>query len=622
MNWQHMKTILWLRWRVRLNQLNRAGTVNTVLTIGLYVIGLVASVSMFFLALLVGIFALPKALPEHILIMWDIIVVGFLFFWMIGLVTELQRSDVLSFEKLLHLPISLSGAFVFNYVSSLLSFSLILFLPAMVGLSIALVVVKGPSMLVVFPLVAGFILMVTGVTYQLRGWLATLMVNKRRRRTIIAFITAGFIVLCQAPNLINMMFGRFQHDRSDIQMQERAAEELRLRAALDAGEIDLKQYQEQLDVWDKASKAKQGKSERRTVDRAKQLATTASIVLPPGWLAYGAMAAARHHIWPGLLGVLGTVLIGAGSLWRSYRTTLRFYRGEFQTGKRRRRTEASKKAAAKIKTSGKKAGTANWLEKDLPWFSEHSTVVALANFRSLIRAPEGKMILLSPIILFAVFGSMLFTGRGLSPPEEFRPLLGLGAITMGMFSLIQLYQNQFGFDRDGFRVYVLCPASRRDILLGKNLSLAPFALSIGTLAVLALQFIHPMRVTHLVATLIQLGSACLIVCMLGNLMSIVAPSAVAAGSLKSARPKTLTALLQVLFALLLPIALIPTLVPLGIELLLHFLGWARGFPAYMVLSAALLGIVAFVYLRVIAWQGRLLQRRQQKILDTVTTKNE
>jgi len=32
--------------------------------------------------------------------------------------------------------------------------------------------------------------------------------------------------------------------------------------------------------------------------------------------------------------------------------------------------------------------------------------------------------------------------------------------------------------------------------------------------------------------------------------------------------------------------------------------------------------MAFVYLRVIAWQGRLLQRRQQKILDTVTAKNE
>lgn len=622
MNWQHMKTILWLRWRVRLNQLKRGGTVNTVLTIGLYSIGLVASVIMFFLAVLVGILTLPKASPMAILIVWDVIVVAFLFFWMIGLVTELQRSDVLSFEKLLHLPISLSGAFVFNYVSSLFSFSLILFLPAMVGLSIALVFVQGPAMLVVFPLVAGFILMVTGITYQLRGWLATLMINKRRRRTIIALITVGFILLCQAPNLINVTFFRHQNDRTQIQMQERTAEELRLKAALDAGEIDHEQFQEQMEAWDKASKAKREKSKRRKFDRAKQMATTANMVLPPGWLAYGAMAAARHHIWPGLLGVLGMCLIGTASLWRSYRTTLRFYRGEFQTGKRRRRSEASKKAQAKKKTSGKKAKTANWLEKQLPWFSEHATVIAFANLRSLIRAPEGKMILLSPVILFAVFGSMLLTGRELSPPVEFRPLLGLGAITMAMFSLIQLYQNQFGFDRDGFRVYVLCPASRRDILLGKNLSLAPIALSIGAMAVVALHFVHPMRVTHLAATLIQLVAAYLIVCMVGNLMSTIAPVAVAAGSLKAARPKSATALLQLLFAMLLPIALVPTLVPLGIELLVHHLGWATGIPIYLALSALELVVVVLIYLRVVAWQGLLLQRRQQKILDVVTTKNE
>jgi len=232
------------------------------------------------------------------------------------------------------------------------------------------------------------------------------------------------------------------------------------------------------------------------------------------------------------------------------------------------------------------------------------------------------MILLSPVILFAVFGSMLFTGKGFSPPEQFRPLMGLGAITMAMFSLIQLYQNQFGFDRDGFRVYVLCPASRRDILLGKNLSLAPIALSIGAMAVVALHFIHPMRVTHLAATLIQLVAAYLIVCMVGNLMSTIAPVAVAAGSLKAARPKTATALLQLLFAMLLPISLIPTLVPLGIELLLHHFGWATGIPIYLALSALELAVVVFIYLRAVAWQGLLLQKRQQRILDVVTTKNE
>jgi hypothetical protein len=169
---------------------------------------------------------------------------------------------------------------------------------------------------------------------------------------------------------------------------------------------------------------------------------------------------------------------------------------------------------------------------------------------------------------------------------------------------------------------VLCPASRRDILLGKNLSLAPIALSIGAVAVSALQLIYPMRVTHFLATLVQLVTAYLIVCMVGNLISIVAPSAVAAGTLKPAKPQTATILVHVLFALLLPVALIPTLVPFVIELIMHVFGWARSIPVYLALSIAELAVMGLIYVRVLECQGRLLQARQQKILDTVTTKNE
>ena len=43
----------------------------------------------------------------------------------------------------------------------------------------------------------------------------------------------------------------------------------------------------------------------------------------------------------------------------------------------------------------------------------------------------------------------------------------------------QLLGNQFGFDRGGFRVYVLSPASRRDVLLGKNLSFVPLTADIA-----------------------------------------------------------------------------------------------------------------------------------------------
>src|SRR5205085_5802193 len=128
----------------------------------------------------------------------------------------LQRSEVLAMDKFLHLPVSLLGAFLINYVSSsLLSVSLALFAPAMLGLALGLTLRRGPAMLLVLPLLAAFLLMVTALTYQFQSWLASLMTNKRRRRSIIAVVTVAFILLCQAPQLL-----QFLGTRATRQVQE------------------------------------------------------------------------------------------------------------------------------------------------------------------------------------------------------------------------------------------------------------------------------------------------------------------------------------------------------------------------------------------------------------------
>jgi hypothetical protein len=41
----------------------------------MYAIGLIAAAASFFVALVVGVLLLPKALPEHILYLWDGIIV-------------------------------------------------------------------------------------------------------------------------------------------------------------------------------------------------------------------------------------------------------------------------------------------------------------------------------------------------------------------------------------------------------------------------------------------------------------------------------------------------------------------------------------------------------------------
>ena len=56
------------------------------------------------------------------------------------------------------------------------------------------------------------------------------------------------------------------------------------------------------------------------------------------------------------------------------------------------------------------------LERRLAWVSEQAAAIALAGFRSLLRAPEAKMMLLTPIIMAVIFGSMLLR-RGVDMPE-------------------------------------------------------------------------------------------------------------------------------------------------------------------------------------------------------------
>src|SRR5438876_701411 len=112
---------LLLRWRLRKNQFRRSGIANAIVFGIVAVLGLLFAAGLFVAMFFIGFFALADVSPQVLLYVWDGIVVGFLFLWAIGLLTELQRSEALSLQKFLHLPVSLTGAFLINYISSLFS---------------------------------------------------------------------------------------------------------------------------------------------------------------------------------------------------------------------------------------------------------------------------------------------------------------------------------------------------------------------------------------------------------------------------------------------------------------------------------------------------------------------
>jgi hypothetical protein len=612
-NWQHFSTLLWLRWRLRVNQWQRAGTVNAVLMMLGYVAATALAIVLFTVLLAVGLFVMPRASPAVVLYVWDGLVVVFLFFWLIGLLIELQRSEVLSLDKFLHLPITLRGAFFLNYLSSLSGFSLLVFVPAMLGFSLGLVFAKGPALLWQLPLLAGFLLMVTALTYQLQTWLAALVANPRRRGTVIALVTAVIVLVMMLPNLLNVMqLGRGRVDRASRLYQEQE----KLQRAWAEGRITPADYQQQQAELHRAFAYQERVLGEQMAQQVGEVIRFVNQVFPPGWLPLGAVAAAEGTVLPAVLGTLGLTLIGTVSLWRCYRTAVRLYTGQFTGGKARTVRAAPPPRRGEPRT--------DLLEWQLPGLSEQAAAIALSGFRSLTRGPEAKLLLLTPVLLVVVFGTMYFGGaRELRElPESVPPLMAFGAMATIVLTMVQVVGNQFGFDRGGFRVFVLCAARRRDILLGKNLAVAPLALGLGAAAVVLIQVIAPMRVDLFLAAFLQLLALYLLFCLAANLLSLYAPMPLPAGSLKPRRPKAVPILLQLLFVVLTPVIVSPTLLPLGIEFVLRELGWVEGVPICLILSVLEGVAVVYVYRVVVGWQGRLLQDREQKILEVVTAKAE
>jgi hypothetical protein len=451
----------------------------------------------------------------------------------------------------------------------------------MLGLGIGLVIARGPEMVLLIPLALSMVFMITAWTYCLRSWLAAMMTNPRRRRTVIMGITFMFILLSQGPNLYFNVIHRQDHHSSQQSITNQET--------------------------------------RRTAEQEKlnQL-LAAQKFIPPLWLPLGAQGLAEGRALPALLGTLGCLGIGALGLRRAYRSTVRFYYGE--TGG---------KAPARIKPAGTAtavvapARTGNgFLELRLPAIPEQVVALALATFRSMLRAPEVKMAWASSSLSMVIVGAMVFLR---SPPhlsDTTKPFVATGVVAFSIFMLVQFLANQFGFDRDGFRSLILSPADRRLILLGKNLASLPVGAPFGAiLLTLTSVWLHlPLLV--FVAALFQLAAMLLIGGLAGNLLSILVPYRIQPGSMKPTKMPGLAMLVMFLCQMLFPAAMAPAFVPPLAELLWRLAGWPDVVPVNLVLSVLLAALAAVAYWQTLGPLGRLLQRRETKILGVVTVEVE
>lgn len=501
----------------------------------------------------------------------------------------------------------------------------------MLGFAARMVTLFGWKMLISFLLLLAFFLMVMALTYQVRSWLGAIMLDKRKRRSVLSIATISFILVVQIPNLINISIQSSKATSPSTRNETLGGPDDNLPAELkdehpteppinDGESAETTPDSREGGTGNGEASMSPDPSFVLPIDNARSVAIKnyvrmACIIIPFGWMAIGIESIANGnsivHFGIPLLCMFGMLGITVMSLKQSYRSTLRLYRGE-----------SHQKSIAKHRSSEPAREKPTWSQRlvwrSFPFLSEHQSAIAGSALLGLLRAPEAKMVLISPFLVVALIGgSLAFRNADLIEPI-YRSLGGIGAVTFGMIGIMHLTNNQFGYDRQGFRCLLLCPVNRRDILIGKNMALAPFAMLIGFAATLLIQVFTPMEFTHLLATFVQTGTIYLVSCLVGNLMSIKAPIAIHAGTMRPNNINLSVATLQILLTMLLPIGLFPTLIPLLTEVGVEYFWKQTEIPIYLLLSIILFVFTIWLYRFVIARQAKLLQDCEIKILEAVT----
>ena len=177
-----------LRYRLSQNQQLKAGKLNLILTRLVLVILTVSSILAFVLPILLAPWLLDYIPERKLIAIWNGLVIFFLFSAGMNFFGQLQLNEIISIEKLLHLPVSLTGAFLINYLSSFLNMLMLIFAPAMTGFTIGIILAKGSKFFIFLPALLVVFFLTTSLLHQLRAIFARITTNKRNKSLVIVVL--------------------------------------------------------------------------------------------------------------------------------------------------------------------------------------------------------------------------------------------------------------------------------------------------------------------------------------------------------------------------------------------------------------------------------------------------
>ena len=241
------------------------GAFNAVLMMIVSIGALLTAVPLFIGCFMLGIYVIPRATPTQLMYAGDGVIAAFLFFWGVGVITELQRTRAAVVIEV-H---ALAGVDQRSVPDQLCQF-FVATQPDCLCAGVARIergsgVDQGNLLIAGVAGAGGVSLMVTALTYQFQGWLASLMSNPRRRRTVIVVSTMVFVLcaIAEPDELVCAVGSAPKADRSRVLADELA----RLQRAAEAGEFDAMEHvRRQKEVMDEQKRAAQ-EADRASVEQ-------------------------------------------------------------------------------------------------------------------------------------------------------------------------------------------------------------------------------------------------------------------------------------------------------------------------------------------------------------------
>jgi ABC-2 type transport system permease protein len=475
LNWKHVRTLLWLRWKLTL----RGYTRNWQQIVGLVflLLFLVPSATGFGVATALGYIFLPPWGRVQLLFA---ILAGLWLFWAVLPLLQYTLNEGLDVTKLATYPLTRGEQMVSLVLATLMDIGTI----AILALFIAIVVGWHASPLAVAVTVVALALAyvhIVGFSQLILAALMGLLASRRYRDLAIIFF-ALFGLSC---SLVNQLIAPLWRN------------------------LDLESLQ--------------------TLQLDRYLQWT-----PPGMAARAIVLADQGNyavalLWLAALAVLVPVLLVIWARVLEHGITTAESASESGGRQRRRRarvvpTAGRAPAPSAIGAAATAAGQAiPAAHSRRGLLSAPALAITEKDFRYFWRDPQIKASLLSSLfVLIAIFVPQITGGGSRRGAEFFSDFAVLFAPLPALIIVLNLSLNAFGLEREGVQTLFLFPVRPLDVFWGKNLAVATLALStevVLTLGLAALSggwsYVPMALVGGFAATLVMMGC--------GNVTSVLLP---------------------------------------------------------------------------------------------------